>query len=247
MLYRQLPELVKLARDRGVQRIAISTNGSFPLAEYTRLLDMGVNDLSISLDACCAADGDRISGRKNSWSRVTDNIRALSKLTYVTVGVVLTSENIKQTINIIRYAHELGVADIRIITAAQSDEQIKSLELVEPEILAAHPILKYRVTNLLNGKDIRGVTSEDSSQCWLLQDDSVVAGRFHFPCVIYLSEHGDAIGEIGPEMREQRIAWMKEHDPYRDPICQKNCLDVCVHYNNCVDERIVREYTRTLL
>ena len=47
-----------------VKRIAISTNGSAPMKCYTRLIEAGVNDFSISLDACCASTGDAIAGVK---------------------------------------------------------------------------------------------------------------------------------------------------------------------------------------
>ena len=53
-LYRRLPELVQYARAGGIQKIAVSTNGSAPWSKYEKLLKAGVNDWSVSLDACCA-------------------------------------------------------------------------------------------------------------------------------------------------------------------------------------------------
>lgn len=231
--YHGLDILALFAQARGVERIAVSTNGSFPLKCYTRLVGCGVNDFSISLDACCAADGDNIAGITGSWKRVTNNIRELSKLTYVTVGVVLTEGNIGRTLEIIELAHELGVADIRLITASQYNQQdLSFLRLVRKEVLDAHPILKYRVGNLLSGRHVRGLRDTDNNRCPLLFDDSVVHGDKHYPCVIYLREHGEAIGTVGSEMRAERIKWATEHDTYADPICRQNCLDVCIDYNN---------------
>jgi len=225
--------LVAFARGRGVERIAISTNGSFPLKHYLTLVDLGVNDFSISLDACCASDGDAIADLPGSWKRVTNNIRELSKITYVTAGVVLTEGNIGRTLEIIETAHELGVADIRLITAAQyNEEDLKFLRLVRQEVLGAHPILKYRVNNLLNGRNVRGIKETDNHRCPLLKDDSVVHGDKHYPCVIYLREHGDSIGTVGASMRTDRIKWAEEHNTFADEICRKNCLDVCIDYNN---------------
>ena len=62
LTYAGLDELVFLAKIWGVRRIAISSNGSFPLSRYNELIDLGVNDFSISLDACCSALGDRMAG-----------------------------------------------------------------------------------------------------------------------------------------------------------------------------------------
>ena len=35
-------------------------------------------------------------------------------------------------------------------------------------------------------------------------------------------------------MRAERLEWACNHDCMRDPICAANCLDVCVDYNNRV-------------
>jgi hypothetical protein len=47
-----------------------------------------------------------------------------------------------------------------------------------------------------------------------------------------MREQGDPVGKIGPNMRQERLEWIKNHDTYCDPICKKNCLDVCIDYNN---------------
>ena len=64
----------------------------------------------------------------------------ISKLTYTTVGVVLTPENIEKTIETIEFAHNLGVADIRIISAAQWNKPIPKLNEVKTKIRKAHPM-----------------------------------------------------------------------------------------------------------
>jgi hypothetical protein len=47
-----------------------------------------------------------------------------------------------------------------------------------------------------------------------------------------MREGGDAIGEISNMMRGERAKWFKKHDCFEDKICKKNCLDVCISYNN---------------
>jgi len=229
-LYAGIGSLVQQARRGGARRIAISTNGSAPFSLYRELLRLGVNDISVSLDACCADAGDKMAGRHGAWNRVVENIKQLSAMTYVTVGVVFTEET-KETINdVILFAHNLGVADIRIISSAQFDGHAS---LDTPQyILDAHPILKYRVTNYRQHRPVRGIGPNDSHRCHLALDDMAVAGGYHFPCIIYLREHGNPIGRMGPATRAERTGWVATHDTHTDPICQKNCLDVCVDYNN---------------
>jgi len=233
MMYKGIYQLVKQAQKGNVQRIALSTNGSFPLHMYQRMIELGVNDFSISLDACCASVGEQMCGGiKCAWNKVVENIRWLSRLTYVTVGMVLTENNIGQVADIIRFADGLGVADIRVISAAQFNKPIEALASIGDDILNRHPILKYRVENFRSSKSVRGMCAGDCNRCHLVLDDMAVAGKWHFPCIIYLREGGGPVGEVGPTMRQQRAEWFANHDCHADPICKNNCLDVCVDFNN---------------
>jgi len=237
-LHPHLKELVAYSKSKGVERIAISTNGYSSLALYKELVALGVNDFSISLDACCSSTFGK--GIRAPWEKVSqgfvqkivENIRELSKLTYVTLGMVFTEETVDYVADVVNFGHSLGVADIRIISAAQYNKLLVGLSKIPQSVLDAHPILKYRVTNFFKGRNVRGVTEKDFHRCALVLDDAAAAGCYHFPCIIYLREGGEPIGEIGLKMRLERGEWFKAHDSFKDEICRKNCLDVCVDYNN---------------
>lgn len=234
-LHPHLSEIVMLSRERGIKRIAISTNGSADLEYYKELVYLGVNDFSISLDACCSSYGEVMSGGvKGSWEILTKNIEELSKLTYVTVGIVLTDDNIKDAKDIIRFADKLGVSDIRVISAAQYNKSCTVLHDTDIDLCNKHPILKYRSNNYKNDIDIRGLSIADNSHCPLVLDDMAISGNCHFPCIIYMREHGDAIGNIDnlSSIRNDRKIWSENHNVLEDKICKKNCLDVCRQYNN---------------
>jgi molybdenum cofactor biosynthesis enzyme MoaA len=232
MLYPRLRELVELAKASGIEKIAISTNGSMPFILYNSLVLAGVNDFSISLDACCAEDCDKMSGGiKGKFDIIVNNIRRLSEITYVTVGVVLTDDNVGQINEIIQFAKGLGVSDIRVIPAAQDGDRLTGIK-VDQEALDLLPILKYRVTNIQAGRPVRGLTSMDSNRCGLVLDDMAVCKGNHYACIIHMREGGAPIGKVGPEMRKERESWYTTHDTHSDSICSKNCLDVCVDYNN---------------
>jgi len=239
-LYKHLPKLVKQCKDGGVKRIAISSNGSRPFDMYQELIDAGVNDFSISLDACCASFGDEMAGVGGKWDTVTENIAKIAKQTYVTLGVVLTDTNVKDMVEIVKYAHGLGVADIRIISSAQYNELLTDSVKIPSEILEAHPILKYRVNHMANGVNVRGIGENDCHKCHLVKDDSVIVGNeteaYFFPCVIAMREGCAPIGKVGPNMRQERLDWFEKHDSYKDDICRRNCLDVCISYNNRCEE-----------
>ena len=229
--YRMLSDLCYFAYNNGVKRIAVSTNGSASKACYQKLINSGVSDFSISLDASNADKFKQMSGGIDAFDRVISNIEWLSKQTYVTIGTVLTDDNMENLEDIINLVSSLGVSDIRIIPASQNKNNIRFMDLPE-NITAKHPILKYRIDEVKNKIAIRGLQNTDSHKCGLVLDDIAVSGYKHFPCIIYFREHGDAIGIVSKNMRKEREEWFKVHDTHSDPICFKNCLDVCREYNN---------------
>lgn len=231
-LHPNIKDIIKYSKEKGIKRIALSTNGSNKFELYKELIELGVNDYSISLDACCVEDGEKMSGGiKGSWDIVIKNIEDISKLTYVSVGVVLNELNIDKTIDTIIFADSLGVSDIRIISAAQYDQPIPRLNEVPDHIKDKYPILKYRINHFANGINVRGIKDDDSHSCGLMLDDSIIAGDWVFKCVIHMREGGKPVCKVGPDMRKERYNLVQNFDPHNDPICKKNCLDVCREYN----------------
>jgi len=231
-MYKHLPTLVEYCKMNKVKRIAVSTNGSASMKYYKKLIDLGVNDFSISLDACCSTFGDKMAGIEGAWERVIDNIKKISKLTYVTVGVVFTKETLQELPKTIEFASNLGVADIRIISSAQDNINFKEFNKIDKKIINKHPILRYRINNFKKQRNVRGITRKDSRRCHLVKDDMAIEGNKHYPCIIHLRETKKPIGSVGKNMRKERLEWFKKHDCHKDPVCKKNCLDVCVDYNN---------------
>jgi len=238
-LWENLTELVIYTKLRyNPNHIALSTNGSADTDLYHRLVDAGVNDFSISLDACCASTAEVMSGIKgwNILDKVLNNIRVLSKLTYVTLGVVLTEQNITEVYKICELALDLGVSDVRLISAAQWNGK---LELDVPkEAIEKFPILRYRINNFKSGRNVRGIQSCDTTKCPLVLDDMAVMDGKHYPCIIFLREKGKAIGSMDNLacVRRDRLEWYNTTNTHEHPTCRKNCLDVCIDYNNKYEE-----------
>ncbi len=231
-IWPHLVELVAYAKNVGIQRIAISSNGSAKQELYEKLVEAGANDFSISLDACCSSTCDAMAGREGMLEVITNNIKYLSSKTYVTVGVVLTEKNQDELKDIVKFAKSLGVSDIRIISAAQKGKNIPVKD-IEPD--AKYPILSFRVNRDKEGLGVRGILPEDSHNCPLVLDDMAVVGEYHYPCIIYLREGGKPLGSINDpieKIRADRAKWAFEHDTHKDPICCNNCLDVCTVFNN---------------
>ncbi len=233
-IWKDLLELVKYTKSKpSIEHIALSTNGSASLEYYLALIDAGVNDFSISLDACCAATADMMAGTNSRFNHISTIIRELAERTYVTVGVVLDERNNSELSNIISYASNLGVADIRIIPSAQSNHFLKI------DGNTTRKILSYRLNNIKNGRHVRGITKTDCSKCHLVKDDMVILHGQHFPCVIYMREQGEPIGSVYgktlEQIRAERKEWFEKTDTREQIICKNNCLDVCIDHNNVVE------------
>ena len=234
------PHLLRLVEYTGKQKclehIALSTNGSASLETYMKLHHAGVNDFSISLDACCSKTADAMAGVNSRFEHICTVIRELSKITYVTVGVVLDKQNKEDLADIIAYASSLGVHDVRIIPSAQSDHFLKV------DIDTDLPILRYRIKHLWEGRHVRGIKNTDCARCHLVKDDMVVLHGEHFPCVIYMREQGASMGTVSgktlEEIREVRKEWFNKTNTHEDAICRKNCLDVCIDHNNKVEDYV---------
>ena len=85
---------------------------------------------------------------------------------------------------------------------------------------------------------MRGLCESDCRRCWLALDDMASAQGKHFPCIIHLRDGVNPIGMVGDDTRQERALWSKHHNAWEDPICRKNCLDVCIDYNNRANERV---------
>lgn len=240
-LYYGLEDLIKICKYRNLKHIAVSTNGSANFDYYKKLIKLGVNDFSVSLDTCCSSLINKMIGvfQNNIFEIIVNNIKNLSKLTYITIGIVVTEENIHDCLNIIKFVHDLGVADIRFIPSAQDNTLLTTIVKLPENIINRHPILRYRINNIKQKRNVRGLKISDYNKCYLALDDMLVAGNYHFPCVIYMREQGNPIGIINKIMRKQRLEWVLSHNSYNDSICKKNCLDVCIDYNNKCNENSV--------
>ena len=108
----------------------------------------------------------------------------------------------------------------------------EELQKVEQDVLDSHPILKYRINQIINDVDVRGIRDTDSHRCGLMLDDSIIAGDQVFQCVIHMREGGKPVCKVGPDMRQKRYEFLKDFDTHTDPICKRSCLDVCRDYNN---------------
>lgn len=231
-----LPELVHQAHG---MRVALSTNGYSSPEIYQNLVDSGVSEFSVSLDSMDPAEADRLSGgRPNVLARVMEAIRTMVKAgADVYIGMTCcANQTLKQMQNTIEASAELGVTDVKIMSLAQ-EGTILDTSWLSLDLAARFPFLAWRAHNFQDGRDVRGLTEQDSHKCPLVLDDVTIAGDCHYPCNVYFREGGSAIGKIkSKEILAERAVWFTHHDTHRDSICRTMCMDLLRTYNNRVRE-----------
>ena len=156
-LHPALRELTRFARGLGIPHVGIGTNGAADPDLYRALVEDGADDFSISLDADNPEDGSTLCGRgPETWQRVVDNIRMISARARVTVGVVVNETNARRAAEVVRFALDLGVQDVRVNPAAQYSAHLPAMNL-EKDLVQRYPILAWRLRNRSQGIPVRGL------------------------------------------------------------------------------------------
>jgi MoaA/NifB/PqqE/SkfB family radical SAM enzyme len=229
---RDLVDIVDEIRSRGI-RVGLSSNGSKPFEYYNNLINHGVEYFSVSLDIHQRDLNKKFTMiEDNVFDIVVKNIREIAKLAYITVGVVFTDDNINYYNEILNFISGLGANDIRVMTATKYD---KILEFnVSEELLNKHPILKFRINNFNDGKNMRGSDLSSTNKCYLVKDDLTILGEDYYPCAVYARERGKPIGKFSANNIKERHEWFEQHDAHTDPICKKYCMDFKCRFNDKV-------------
>jgi MoaA/NifB/PqqE/SkfB family radical SAM enzyme len=227
-----LVDLVKVAKDQGIPKISLSTNGYASLPQYMELFEAGVDNFSISLNNC-----SKTLEITKTPKKIINVIKGLTQVTNVSVGILLTKANIKTFSETISFIDSLNVSDIRVTpTAMWNDiEEFKKIK-IEKSFLDKYPFLNYRITNFNKGRNIRGLRRRDTKKCWLMLDDVFIMNCLHYPCFIWAREGGPSLGHFFDNsslvFRKQRLTYLNSFSTHFRKICRENCLDFCIDYNN---------------
>ena len=116
-LRKDIFEIIEYIKDREMG-LHISSNGALITEEVAkRINDLGLNAISISLDAVTPELHDEIRGVKGAFEMAVRGIRNLvdyeNKVTQVGISPIITDLNLEQLPELVDFAHELGLDAIR--------------------------------------------------------------------------------------------------------------------------------------
>jgi len=117
-------DIIEYANSKGLYT-RITSNGSLSRSVYERLLDSGINSISISIDSINAKVQESLSQVKGSWQRAMDNLEFLVKNSrasqVISACAVLTSCNINEALSLVDYCSDVLNCPISLQPAIFND------------------------------------------------------------------------------------------------------------------------------
>ncbi len=155
--------LIEYAKHFGME-VQITTNATLINKELAdKLVDLGLDSVSMSLDGSTAELHDKIRGIKGTFSRAVHGIKTLvyakqrkkSKKPWVSVGFTLENENCSDLSNFLKFAKRIGVNSITCMPYVQDISNMKLKSDSDPLWIPAEKIGKLK-------SDLKKIDSFDS-------------------------------------------------------------------------------------
>jgi MoaA/NifB/PqqE/SkfB family radical SAM enzyme len=254
-LVRALPEMVSIARALGVERVSVTSNGTMPVEVYRALVDRGIDEIRISLDAADPVMGRALTLRGGAWAAAVRAVKELAALRaagapfFLIVNTVVGRENRAELPAIVRFLLSLGPDDVKLITEVDEkrslpdfparDEVARALrELLAGHPRSAFPLLRRKLDTVFApdsiGLDAVPPGQDDDFRCYIPLTERTVDALHYYPCSVYLREGGAPLGRVDEPQAAQRAktaAFVERGDCRRDPICREYCLHCTRAFN----------------
>ncbi|MEQ1910373.1 MAG: radical SAM protein [Vicinamibacterales bacterium] len=266
-LVRDLAHMVKAAKDRGVSHISVTSNGVSPAVPYEALIEAGLSEVRISLDAREPVQGAALTGRTGAWTAAVDTIRRLAALRrsgaafFLIVNTVITMENRRDMADIVRFVMALGVDDLKLIASVDDtpvlgafEEQVEAVTKVEEHLRTlpreAFPLLRLKLRTVFSQRAVGLADTRpdrpDDWRCYIPLTERTVDRVFYYPCSVYLRESGAPLGRIDEPPDEQRaktVAFVRDGRCLDDPICRRYCLHCTREFNESANAARTTNHT----
>lgn len=251
----ELPAMVRHARDNGIPHVSITSNGATAWSQLEALVDGGLTEIRISVDAHEPVLGDQLAGRAEAWRRAVANLERLVRLRavhpsfFLIANTVITPANRAAIAHIVRFLMDLGVDDIKLIASVDDtsalgrfSEATQLLDEVHERLRAveagAFPLLRRKLLTVFSedAVGLRTVAAErgDAWRCYIPLTELTADRIYYYPCSVYLREGGTPLGRIDEPMEVRRartVRFVRESRCLSDPICTRYCLRCTANFN----------------
>jgi molybdenum cofactor biosynthesis enzyme MoaA len=250
-------EMVALAKARGIEHVSMTSNGTASTGRYLTLVEAGLTELRLSLDARDETLGAQLTGREGAWTRTVQTFREVAAareagaLVRLIANVVVGRANREALVPLVGFLLSLAPDDVKLITEvdARDDladfptcgEVLRGLEAVlATRPRQALPLLRRKLATVF-AVDAIGLPGGRPAawRCWVPLTERTVDGVAVYPCSVYLREGGAPLAQLedpAQVQREKTRAWVDAHACGEDPVCRRYCLHCTRSYNDAVNE-----------
>ncbi|MBK7876955.1 MAG: radical SAM protein [Planctomycetes bacterium] len=257
---RDLARMARRAKERGVARTSLTSNGTLPAERYLELVDAGLDELRISIDAADERTGDLLTARRGMWRKSIRTARALGRARkhgadfFLIFNLVVTRANRAGLPRIVRFLVDLGADDVKLITEVDRARDLADFperDAVERALAALvaelpderFPLLRRKLGTVFApdsiGLDRARPHSDGTWRCYVPLTERTVDAVNYYPCSVYLREGGAPLGRIDEPQSVQRAktaAFVARGDCTTDPICARYCLHCTREFNQHANE-----------
>jgi pyruvate-formate lyase-activating enzyme len=256
LLCADLPAMLSLARRRGVEHLSVTSNGTLPPPRALALVEAGLDELRLSIDADDAAAGAALTGREAAWSASLATLRAVAAArragvgTFLVINTVVTRANRERLPSLVRFLLGFGPDDLKLITdvddrlelgrfpaAARVRGELDALLAARPP--GALPLLRRKLETVFDpeaiGLDGPAPPGAAPWRCLIPLTERTVDAVAYYPCSVYLREGGRPLGPLGDGAAAQRAAsarFVRDSDCRTDPLCRRFCLTCTRRFND---------------
>lgn len=250
-----LAQMVRRAKERGVEAVSLTSNGTLAPRLYLELVEAGLDELRISLDTHDPSQGERLTQRPGAFAAAVRTLEALAtarragtRFTLI-VNTVVGLENRARLPEILRFLLRFAPDDVKLITEVDQRghladfpgaEQVRAgLEAIlaqAPE--GALPLLRRKVRTVFapDAIGLEGVRPREDGdwRCYIPLTERTMDRTSYYPCSVYLREGGRPLGPLTdpPEVQRARAAtFVREGRCLEDPICRRYCLHCTREFN----------------
>ncbi len=252
-LLRTLPQMIRSAKARGVEQVSVTTNGTLSPQRYLELIDAGLDEVRVSIDAADPSLGEAMTGRTHAWSRAVETLAALGRARregrrfFLIVNTVVGAANRGQLPELVSFLLALGPDDLKLITDVDQRDGLGSFpgaldvtrrlrEVLANFAPAAFPLLRRKLKTVF-ARDAIGLEHlppTEGWRCFVPLTERTVDGASYYPCSVYLREGGTPLGPLSDSQEVQRAnsaRFAREGACQSDPLCRKYCLHCTTTYN----------------
>jgi len=249
----ELPAMVKLANKHKILT-SITTNGTADLRLYNELIENGLTEVRVSLDAYGPNSFDAIAGVADTFDKVMHTLSGLVWLRenrhpelFIVINACVGKMNLEKIEAVVRFLISLQPNDVKLLVIAEEKEFVllgqneETLMRLRGE-LQRFPddqfiLLRTKIENLFNPL-ATGLHDTETQQtmkhCFVPMTERTIDGQHYYPCSIYVRNYGEPIGSLTDSFAEQQtrvMEFVRRHDCRKDPICREHCTNCCKVFN----------------